>query len=102
MGGAALPVHLSGTHSCTDPVECFPGLSCRGRATSDFTLCLAECQSDADCLPIERCIMPSVPGGPDVAGCFLRCDDSPLDCSYLFNCNDPEGQGAYTCLPRVW
>ena len=101
-GGAAVTVHLSGTHDCTDPRECFSGLTCRGRAGHELTLCLAPCESDADCLPMERCIQPSDPLGPDVAGCFLRCDDSPLDCPLLFNCEDPSGQGTYTCLPRLW
>ena len=101
-GGGGVTVHLSGTHACIDPRECFSGLSCRGRAGHELTLCLAPCDSDSDCSRLERCIHPSDPFGPDVAGCFLTCDDSPLDCPLLFDCEDPSGQRTYTCLPINW
>jgi len=101
-GGAPSPVIASGTHLCYGADDCVGPVECRGKASSSIQVCLKSCESDDDCSANHRCVLPGGPLRPDAAGCFLRCEDSPLICPYAFDCYDLSGEHDYTCLPRQW
>ncbi len=100
--GAPSPVIASGTHLCSSADDCVGPVECRGRTNSSIHVCLKGCATDADCSRNHRCVLPGAPGAPDAAGCFLRCETSPLICPYAFDCYDISGQQDYTCVPRQW
>jgi len=102
VGSAPSPVIASGTHLCYGADDCVGPVECRGKASSSIQVCLKSCESDDDCSANHRCVLPGGPLRPDAAGCFLRCEDSPLICPYAFDCYDLSGEHDYTCLPRQW
>ena len=101
-GGVPSPVIPSGTHLCYGADDCVGPVECRGKESSSIQVCLKSCATDDDCSANHRCVLPGGPLRPDAAGCFLRCEDSPLICPYAFDCYDLSGQQDYTCLPRQW
>jgi hypothetical protein len=86
----------SGTRICDNEDYCF-GLTCYAPATFVPTVCVARCETDANCLPFEACVQ-SAKLDPT---CYPRCA-SPSDCYDGFDCFDFSGTGRLVCFPTNW
>jgi hypothetical protein len=96
-GGAAYDAPIaSGTRGCENDDYCF-GLSCYAPAGFAPTVCLAPCNSDANCRPSEACLR-----APKLEPtCYARCK-SPEDCYDGFDCYDFSGADELICFPASW
>lgn len=97
-GGAGPYVSLieSDTRSCENSDYCF-GLTCYAPDSFAPNVCLASCETNADCQPFEACLR-----APKLEpGCYARCN-SPTDCYRGFDCFDFSNEGELVCFPAGW
>ncbi|HEY3666350.1 MAG TPA: hypothetical protein VGL19_10130 [Polyangiaceae bacterium] len=86
----------SGTRRCDNEDYCF-GLACYAPDAFGPTVCLARCDSDANCRPSEACLR-----APKLEPtCYARCK-SPEDCYDGFDCYDFSGKDELVCFPTPW
>lgn len=86
----------SGTRACENDDYCF-GLACYAPPTFAPTVCLARCDSDANCRSSEACLR-----APELEPtCYARCK-SPEDCYRGFDCFDFSGKDELVCFPMPW
>jgi hypothetical protein len=97
-GGAAdaPPLIEPGTRACQDYRDCL-GLECIGKMGQVSSMCSVACASDHPCSAKERCVS----GAGLEPSCFVRCDVG-TECSYAFDCFDPDRNGAFVCVPAPW
>ncbi|HEY0464941.1 MAG TPA: hypothetical protein VGC79_12055 [Polyangiaceae bacterium] len=86
----------SGTRTCVNEKYCF-ALACYAPLGFEPYVCLARCESDADCHPSETCVRSA---GLEPT-CYSRCN-SPIDCYGGFDCIDFSGAGQDICFPARW
>jgi len=86
----------SGARTCENADYCF-GLACYAPDHFEPAVCVAPCESDADCAPSEACVR-SARLEPT---CYARCA-SPSDCEYHFDCLDFSAMGSLVCFPTAW
>jgi hypothetical protein len=97
-GGAAdVPSLIEpGTRVCQDYRDCL-GLDCIGKSGKEPSMCSLGCAADDPCAENERCVS----GNGLTPACFVRCDVG-TECSYPFDCFDPERNGEWICVPAPW
>jgi hypothetical protein len=85
-----------GTRTCQDDRDCL-GLDCIGKAGQVGSMCSLPCAEQYPCAMNERCL-----SGPGLApSCVVRCDVG-TECSYPFDCFDPNHDGGWVCVPAPW